>query len=57
MGRYSPLTRQIRLHDFHPARQHNEKWNLRIVRIKQNFPRLNLAHFAEWTHSINLRLS
>ena len=57
MCRYSPLTRQIRLYDFHPARQHNEKWNLGVVGSKQDFPRLNFAHFAEWTKSINLRLS
>jgi hypothetical protein len=57
MCRYRALARKIRLHDFHPARKHNEKWNLHVIRTKEDFARLNFAHFAEGAKPINLRWS
>jgi hypothetical protein len=57
MHRYRTLARKIRLHNFHPAREHNEKWTSHLIRPKQNFARLNFPHFSQGAKAINVRLS
>src|SRR5581483_10254268 len=43
-----------RLHDFHPARQHNEKRDIPIAGSEEYLSRLYLANLAHRPHTIDL---
>src|SRR6202521_4446189 len=54
VGCNGALARKIRLHDLHTARKQDEKGDIRITRLKQDFTLLHLSDFAERQNAVDL---
>src|SRR5579863_3126862 len=51
------LSAEVWLHDFHASREQHKKWNRRYVRLKKNFPALDIAHATRRANAVNLSLT
>ena len=54
VGRNEALARKIRLHDLHTARKQDEKWDIRVTRLKQDFTSLHLSDSADRQNAVDL---
>jgi hypothetical protein len=54
VGCNGALARKIRLHDLHTARKQDEKWDIRVARLKQDFACLHFSDFAEGQNAVDL---
>jgi hypothetical protein len=55
MGCNGALARKIRLHNFHPSRKQDEKGDIRVTRLKQDFALPHLSDFAHRQNAVDLR--
>src|ERR1035437_5611285 len=54
VGCNGALARKMRLHDLHTARKQDEKRDIRITRLKQDFTPPHLSDFAERQNTVDL---